>query len=48
MSDLTGRRPVIQITIPWPDKRLSPNARLHYHALARVKKAARHDAWVAE
>lgn len=37
---------MITITLPWPDRRLSPNARLHHMALARVKKAARHDAWV--
>ena len=35
---------MLTIRLPWPDKRLSPNARLHYQAVARVKKAARHDA----
>lgn len=32
------------VTFLWPDKRLSPNARLHYRQLATVKKSARDDA----
>ena len=28
-------------TLPWPPKELSPNARLHYMAKARAKKAYR-------
>ena len=32
------------VTLPWPDKRMSPNARLHFHAVAKVKAAARADA----
>lgn len=32
------------IVLPWPDSRLNPNARTHYHALAKVKKQARADA----
>lgn len=32
------------ITLPWPDKRLSPNARVHWAVLAGIKKQARADA----
>lgn len=32
------------ITLPWPDKRLSPNARIHHMALHRAKKAAKNTA----
>lgn len=32
---------IATITLPWPDKVLSPNARTHRMALARAKKAAR-------
>lgn len=32
------------VTLAWPDKRLSPNARQHWAALAKVKKLARSDA----
>jgi crossover junction endodeoxyribonuclease RusA len=31
------------ITLPWPDKRLSPNARIHWRAKAAPKKQARAD-----
>lgn len=31
--------------LPWPDKRLSPNARVHWAALAKVKKKAKADAY---
>jgi crossover junction endodeoxyribonuclease RusA len=31
----------MQITLPWPDKRLSPNARVHWATLSEVKRAAR-------
>ncbi len=34
------------LTLPWPDARLSPNARVHHHALARAKKTARMAAFV--
>jgi crossover junction endodeoxyribonuclease RusA len=34
------------ITLPWPPAKLSPNARLHWRALDRVKKAYKADcAW---
>jgi crossover junction endodeoxyribonuclease RusA len=32
------------VTLPWPDKRLSPNARVHWRTHAPLKKAARLDA----
>ena len=31
----------MQITLSWPDKRLSPNARVHWATLSEVKRAAR-------
>ena len=33
---------VLSITLPWPPKELSPNARLHWSKLARAKKAYRY------
>lgn len=35
---------MITITLPWPDRKLSPNARVHHFVLARAKKKARSDA----
>jgi crossover junction endodeoxyribonuclease RusA len=35
------------VVLPWPAKELSPNARLHWKALARKKKSARRTAWGA-
>lgn len=32
------------INLPWPSNKLSPNARLHFMAIAREKKRAKHDA----
>ena len=32
------------ITLPWPDKRLSPNARQHRLAIASLRKKVRNDA----
>ena len=34
----------MKIVLPWPDRRLSPNSRTHWRALAAVKKQARADA----
>lgn len=34
----------MKIILPWPDKSLSPNARLHWGAKAKVKAKARSDA----
>lgn len=33
---------VLNITLPWPPKELSPNARLHWSKLAKAKKAYRY------
>lgn len=33
------------VVFPWPPKELSPNARLHWSALARAKKAYRRACW---
>jgi crossover junction endodeoxyribonuclease RusA len=33
-----------QIFLPWPDKRLSPNAREHWSSIARAKKSAKNTA----
>lgn len=35
------------IILPWPDKRLSPNARPHWGAKARAAKSARHAGYFA-
>lgn len=35
------------IILPWPDKGLSPNARLHWAPKAKLKAAARYDAKMA-
>lgn len=34
----------MKIVLPWPDRRLSPNARLHFRVVAAVKAKARKDA----
>lgn len=34
------------VVLPWPPKDLSPNARLHWAALARAKKAYRTACWL--
>lgn len=34
----------MKLDLPWPDRRLSPNARLHHKAVAAVKAKARRDA----
>lgn len=36
---------MIEITLPWPDKRLSPNARVNWREKARVTAGARRLAW---
>lgn len=33
----------MKIVLPWPDARLSPNARVHHQVLAAAKKQARKD-----
>jgi crossover junction endodeoxyribonuclease RusA len=32
---------MIEITLPWPDEKLSPNARVHHMTKAKVAKSAR-------
>lgn len=34
-----------ELFLPWPDRRLSPNARVHWSSLARAKKAAKRTAY---
>lgn len=34
-----------ELFLPWPDKRLSPNARVHWSVLARAKKSAKNVAF---
>lgn len=34
-----------ELFLPWPDKRLSPNARVHWSSLARAKKTAKRTAY---
>ena len=34
------------LTLPWPDRTLHPNARVHWAKLANAKKAARADAYM--
>ena len=36
---------MIEIHLPWPDKRLSPNARVHWAVKARAVKSARSDGY---
>lgn len=35
----------VRIALPWPDKKLSPNARVHWAAKAKAVKAARSAAY---
>ncbi len=35
------------VTLGWPSRALSPNARTHWATLARAKKAARYEGWRA-
>lgn len=44
IPDMAGERPLCVIVLPWPDKRLSPNARVHWRAKAPVTAKARADA----
>lgn len=39
--------PEASFFLPWPDKRLSPNARGHWATLARAKKVAKQAAYYA-
>jgi crossover junction endodeoxyribonuclease RusA len=42
---MKGWRRMLTVTLPWPDRRLSPNARCHWAAKARVAQAAHLEAW---
>jgi crossover junction endodeoxyribonuclease RusA len=33
---------MVEVTLPWPPKALSPNSRLHWAVLAKAKKTYRH------
>ena len=35
----------MKVTLPWPDKRLNPNARLHWRNKARINAKAREGAF---
>lgn len=35
----------VRLALPWPDRKLSPNARGHHFPKARAAKAARKTAW---
>lgn len=37
----------LTVTLPWPDKDLSPNARIHWRRKSRLVKMARQAAWGA-
>lgn len=37
----------MQITLPWFDKGLSPNARIHWAQKAKLTKQARYEGWLA-
>ena len=36
---------MIRVSLPWPDKSLSPNARVHRMKLAGIKKRQRQTCW---
>ena len=38
---------MIVVRLPWPDKRLSPNAREHYYDKSEIVRAHRETAWAA-
>jgi crossover junction endodeoxyribonuclease RusA len=44
---ITSMTPDVRVKLDWPDKGLSPNARLHYFAKSRLVKSARQAAWGA-
>jgi crossover junction endodeoxyribonuclease RusA len=46
-SDRARGASEVRLALSWPDKGLSPNARLHWARKAKLVKAARHDAWVS-
>jgi crossover junction endodeoxyribonuclease RusA len=36
-----------ELFLPWPDRKMSPNARIHWGKLARARKKAKRDAYYA-
>lgn len=36
---------MIELTLPWPPRALSPNARVHWAAKSKVTKAYKHACW---
>ncbi|MGB2336255.1 MAG: hypothetical protein ACPH5V_03015 [Alcanivorax sp.] len=38
--------PSEEIVLPWPDRKLHPNSRVHWAPLAKAKKAAKRDAFL--
>ena len=38
---------MIEVTLPWPDKRLSPNARVHHMKKWQLKNVEKNNAWWA-
>jgi crossover junction endodeoxyribonuclease RusA len=42
-----GAVPELELTLPWPDKRLSPNARVHWAVKAKAVKDARQRSFFA-
>jgi hypothetical protein len=40
----TGYKKMDALTLPWPNRTLHPNARVHWAALAKARKVARQDA----
>ena len=37
---------ILQVTLPWPNKVLSPNSRAHWRARHAAAKSYKHTAWV--
>lgn len=46
LDPLAGTLQGVIIDLPWPHKDLNPNARIHHHALARLKKSYRADCYL--
>lgn len=45
MTPLSNTTERVELTLPWPDRALSPNGRPNRFAKARAIKAAKHIAW---
>jgi crossover junction endodeoxyribonuclease RusA len=46
ITSMTSDVRELKLTLPWPAKELSPNARAYHFARARAAKKARKDAWL--